>query len=474
MDDMKRLIEKYKQELMEYSRAAAPKENLTFPEMIGENETAENMAVTAEPVEPVKPVENETSAEAVPDRESLPSDADMPPESEEMLNCQGESIPGTVYVSPQPPTEQPGEEADNVSAGEDYDELTPVTFGGEAENISDGQTSEPTETENVRPAVTENAPPMSGEPAFRDEEPRNPARKPEIIGYVGDNDGVFDYDSIFGDMLGEARVSDRRVTPADAPRHSDLPSQHGISVGNTEVSLARGNDLEFSGEISGVTDNSPQEPLPQSTPAGSVTPKRAERITERPVNGRPGEQLTGRSFENGGTAQNSRSDIRPLHDGNAPADLPPGSPAYSNLQDFVPTDEYEGDGESQQGNNFRFQVYTARNALPIKGALCVIMRKSNGGYVTLHRLITDISGQTNPVSLPAPSASLSQFPGNTVQPYALYDAEVSAEGYNTVEIKNIPVFEGVLSVQRVAMIPQTEESVTEIINEQETDMNGGK
>ena len=34
MDDMKRLIEKYKQELMEYSRAAAPKENLTFPEMI--------------------------------------------------------------------------------------------------------------------------------------------------------------------------------------------------------------------------------------------------------------------------------------------------------------------------------------------------------------------------------------------------------------------------------------------------------
>ena len=41
MDDMKRLIEKYKQELMEYSRAAAPKENLTFPEMIEEDEAAQ-------------------------------------------------------------------------------------------------------------------------------------------------------------------------------------------------------------------------------------------------------------------------------------------------------------------------------------------------------------------------------------------------------------------------------------------------
>ena len=42
MDDMKRLIEKYKQELMEYSKAAAPKENLTFPEMIEEKEAAQN------------------------------------------------------------------------------------------------------------------------------------------------------------------------------------------------------------------------------------------------------------------------------------------------------------------------------------------------------------------------------------------------------------------------------------------------
>lgn len=467
MDDMKRLIEKYKQELMEYSKAAAPKENLTFPEMIEEKEAAQNMVEQTE----------------ISDRAEVPAVTEMSPptaESDEKLNCEGEPVPGTVYVPPQAPAEQSAEEkpAEEAPVPEDYDELTPVTFAGEAAGTSGDRISERPAAENLQPNRADNIPPIQEEarskPAERTEAAQRPVRKPEIIGYVGDNEGLFDYDSIFGDMLGEARVSDRRVPPADAPRHNDLPSQNGISNGNTVGSLARGKELEFSGEISGVTDNSPQEPIPQSTPAGSVTPKRAERIIERPITGRPSEQLTGRSFENSETTQNSRSDIRPLHDGTAPADLPPGSPAYSNLQDFVPTDEYEGDGENQQSNNFRFHVYTARDALPIKGAVCIIKRKSNGGYVTLHRLVTDISGQTNPVSLPAPSASLSQFPGNTVQPYALYDAEVSAKGYNTVEIKNIPVFEGVLSVQRVAMIPQTEENITEIIDEQETNMNGGK
>ena len=38
-------------------------------------------------------------------------------------------------------------------------------------------------------------------------------------------------------------------------------------------------------------------------------------------------------------------------------------------------------------------------------------------------------------------------------PYALYDATVKAEGYSTVELSSIPIFDGVTSIQRVAMIP---------------------
>lgn len=472
MEDMKRLIEKYKQELMEYSKAAAPKESLAFPEMIEENEPVRAMDKADERGR--SPAVTESAA---PVREAPAPAAEG---SEEKLNCQGEPIPGTVYTPPQPieqpqerPSGQPAEEPEPCDEPacdgcdvRDYEELTPVTFDG-------GRMAPPAEETREAPVQPESKrePTEAQEAEECPTEQPKPARKPEIIGYV--NDGSFDYDSIFGDMLSEPRVSDRRVT-SEAPRYDELPSQRETSDANTAESVRRGGDPEFSGEVSGVTDNSPREPRPEFAQSGSVTPEQAQQLTERPINSRPTEQLTGRSFEDDGNPVNSRSDIRPLHDGTAPADRPNGSPAYSNLQDFEPCDEYEGSGSGQQSNNFRFQVYTARDALPIKGAVCIIKRKNNGGYVTMFEQVTDLSGQTTPVSLPAPPASLSQSPGNTVQPYALYDAEVSAKGYNTVEIRNIPVFEGVLSVQRVAMIPRTEENVTEIIDEQETDLNGGK
>lgn len=456
MDDMKRLIEKYKQELMEYSRAAAPKEKLEFPEMIGEGETVQTMSG------------GEEAPAAVP--EAPPEPPAAPTGQEERLNCQGEPIPAEDVPAPQPEPAAPAE-PDGDDPAQDYEELTPVSFDGDIGAPDAPPAEETCETADT-PQDSAGASAKPPEPAeSAPKAPAKPARKPEIIGYV-DEDGTFDYNSIFGDMLGEPRVSDRRVTSADAPHYDELPSHREMSEGNTAESVRRGGDLEHSGEVSGVTDNSPSEPRPGSTPAGSVTPEQAERLTERPINSRPTEQLTGKSFDVGETPVNSRSDIMPLHGGTAPADLPQGSPAYSNLQDFVPADEYDGD--NAHGNNFRFRVYTARNALPIEGASCVIKRKSGSGYITMYTLVTDISGLTDPVALPAPPASLSQSPSNTVQPYALYDAEVSAKGYNTVEIKNIPVFEGVLSVQQVAMIPQTEENITEIIDEQETDMNGGK
>jgi len=34
MDDMKKLVEKYKRELMQYSKAAVTPERLSFPEML--------------------------------------------------------------------------------------------------------------------------------------------------------------------------------------------------------------------------------------------------------------------------------------------------------------------------------------------------------------------------------------------------------------------------------------------------------
>ncbi len=60
---------------------------------------------------------------------------------------------------------------------------------------------------------------------------------------------------------------------------------------------------------------------------------------------------------------------------------------------------------------------------------------------------TDQSGKTKVFTLPTPQKQLSLESDNTIQPYALYNMMVSAEGYLDNIHLNIPVFSGVTSVQ---------------------------
>ena len=71
--------------------------------------------------------------------------------------------------------------------------------------------------------------------------------------------------------------------------------------------------------------------------------------------------------------------------------------------------------------------------------------------------------------LPAPPSHLSQTPDSVIQPYSLYDADITAKGYAPVAIRNLPIFEGILSVQRTAMVPRSEDS-GETISENEPDL----
>jgi hypothetical protein len=135
----------------------------------------------------------------------------------------------------------------------------------------------------------------------------------------------------------------------------------------------------------------------------------------------------------------------------------------------VPISDNRADGAV----NLQFRVYTAYEALPIAGAVCKIKKNIDGAETILYTLTTDISGQTKAVHLSAPSPSLSQTPDSAEQPYALYDAAVSADGYTPVLITDIPIFSGILSVQSVAMVPAAGLNNTERIDESEPQTNGG-
>ena len=82
----------------------------------------------------------------------------------------------------------------------------------------------------------------------------------------------------------------------------------------------------------------------------------------------------------------------------------------------------------------------------------MITKKIGSETRTIARLTTDESGQTPAQELPAPPKELSQNSGNMIQPFSLYDAQVTKPGFVRVVLKDIPVFDGIQSVQKIFMI----------------------
>lgn len=315
-------------------------------------------------------------------------------------------------------------------------------------------------------------------------------KKPQIIGYVNEESGEFP--AVYDRFLAEIIESDESVQPEDIienveesvetetlvdapeeddiietsdvlftpPRYTEIPSTEQVREEITEQSDPSENYPEEN--VSGVTDNSPTAPRPDLADVQSVSEEKAETLADQPISGTTeGEQLTGRSFEDESYPQNPENppdSIMRQGSGTEPIKYP--EPVYGSFEEF----EQKNTGRG----TILFRVYTAREAMPIAGAKCVIYKKIGGKSHELHTLITDNSGQTRSETLPAPSKELSQSFENSIQPFALYDATVNKNGFAEVILRDIPVFDGVQSIQRVAMVPiPAEGEVTEEITEVE-------
>lgn len=308
-----------------------------------------------------------------------------------------------------------------------------------------------------------------------------PERKPQVIGYVSEESGEFPavYDRFIAEIvdtdesLQPEDINERPTEEADGtsdeimdvsdvqftpPKYSEIPSTEQVREEITDSSDPAEN---YPAEnVSGVTDNSPQTPRPPFADTESVSDEEAERLADQPISGTSeGEQLTGRSFEDESYPSNPEKppeSIMRQGSGAQPIDYP--EPDYGSYEEFVERNVGRG--------TILFRVYTAQEALPISGARCVVSKRIGGETRELYALITDSSGQTRAEVLPVPSKELSQSYENSVQPFALYDATVTKEGYADVELRDIPVFDGVQSIQRVSMIPVPNgEDITEEITE---------
>lgn len=260
-----------------------------------------------------------------------------------------------------------------------------------------------------------------------------PVRSPRIIGYSDDGSDVMD---AFGDVFSELAEKTADDKPAEMlPLPEEAP----------EITLP---DVEEQ-EDNGVT---------------TVTPETAERLDDIPESGvYPEEQLAKRDFEEQTETVNSKEDIQPLVQSGEPSVAVPER-EYSSLQEYI-------DVNSRRGM-VRFRTYTARGALPVPGVRIVVSKSIGGKKHVFYSLTTDESGQTAVISLPAPPKELSETPDSAVTPYSVYDAEATVQGFSTVIIKDLPVFEGITSVQRIALVPDVGQTA-EIIPETEPDLNGG-
>lgn len=121
------------------------------------------------------------------------------------------------------------------------------------------------------------------------------------------------------------------------------------------------------------------------------------------------------------------------------------------VQKFSTYEEFEA--MNTGGGSLVFTVFTASEALPVEGASVTVSTRIDGELHEMFSCVTNQSGETEARTLPAPSKELSQEYDNEVQPFSLYDATVAKEGFTKVILRDIPVFDGVRSIQRVAMIP---------------------
>ena len=109
-------------------------------------------------------------------------------------------------------------------------------------------------------------------------------------------------------------------------------------------------------------------------------------------------------------------------------------------------------GEEGPQGTIKTQVFTARRAYPVKGAQVDLYQDREGRTVLLDSQLTDQSGQTEPVTVPALNKSLSEQPG-AEHPYLSYHLHISHPDFVDAVIDHVAVFEDVVSIQSVDLIP---------------------
>ncbi len=113
--------------------------------------------------------------------------------------------------------------------------------------------------------------------------------------------------------------------------------------------------------------------------------------------------------------------------------------------------------KSQQLDNIDFgklkiQITSSINSFPIEDA-SINISYTGVPENTLEQLRTDSNGQTETIDLAAPPIEYSLEKNNEQQPYSEYTFEISAPGYNSVNIAGAEILSSVTALQNIQLDP---------------------
>ena len=91
---------------------------------------------------------------------------------------------------------------------------------------------------------------------------------------------------------------------------------------------------------------------------------------------------------------------------------------------------------------------TADDALPLEGVSVLVLREDGKETQLLYSMLTDQSGETPRIQLPAPPIN-----GERMQPYSTYTIRAFLPGYSRMESQAVPIFSGITTLQPFAMLP---------------------
>ena len=101
----------------------------------------------------------------------------------------------------------------------------------------------------------------------------------------------------------------------------------------------------------------------------------------------------------------------------------------------------------------RMHAYTSFARLTLKD-VAVTVTATDGTAIATR--LTDRSGLTDPIEIPAPDTSAGTSPDSGTVPYTAVNVYARLEGFEQVQNENVQIFPNVVTEQDIEMVPNSE------------------